>query len=769
MNVQNITLDLSKAIMAGQIVRMGQGDNEGTTIHATILDNSTVPSLTGMSARFYMRMPDGIHYVRDANCTISGNVITYVVDEEHCCAVAGYTDEAYFEVANGTTEYSTSRFRVKVERAANDGAVPVESWDTEIDAAIRRANEAAAEAEEAAHSVIEVPTMSTTEKGIAKLMDNGGLYIQNDALGVDQTKVVMQSEKGSNGGVAELDGSGKVPESQLPSYVDDVLEYASMSAFPATGESGKIYVDKSDNKTYRWTGTTYVGISSSLALGETSSTAYRGDRGKAAYDHAQAKGSQYASGFYKVATNSEGHVTGATSVQKSDITALGIASDDVATQSANGLMSSADKRKLDDMDGTTEPITNAQIDTIANDGTVTSTNVLQGTGLTYLWGKIKSKFAALSGGFVPVSQGGTGKGTHTSNAVLTGNGTNAVNNVSTASGAFYATSANGAAQFGTLPIAQGGTNATTAADAVENIVDGQDLKPTSVAATGEVSGKSGTGASAVTHKLTEKLDTDDYRKALKWSEVSDEWLWGETGQTPSTQGTTYTDNLNLIKPGLETTISIDDFNDNFDIIDEEMENRLSVADYRKAMTWGEVKDQYTWGILGTTSQQTGTTYTTNYNLTKAGNDSTVDVAVLNDNFDTIDDAIADNEDAIGDLSTVVGGHTTAIQTLQDSVGRGDCFVVGSGVSMRVSYAYRVGRLCMVRLIFDVATAKANNDVLFTITDSRFKPLMETVFNGNNSGTAYVVRISTEQTVLCGNVDMPAKTWYAAVMTYISAE
>lgn len=80
---------------------------------------------------------------------------------------------------------------------------------------------------------------------------------------------------------------GKVPASQLPSYVDDVLEYANFAAFPVTGETGKIYVTLNNNLTYRWSGSAYVEISASLALGETSSTAYRGDRGKTAYDHSQ--------------------------------------------------------------------------------------------------------------------------------------------------------------------------------------------------------------------------------------------------------------------------------------------------------------------------------------------------------------------------------------------------------------------------------------------------------------------------------------------------
>ena len=79
---------------------------------------------------------------------------------------------------------------------------------------------------------------------------------------------------------------GKVPAGQLPSYVDDVLEFADKAAFPAAeqAEAGKIYVDRATNRTYRWGGTDYVEISPSLALGETATTAYAGDKGKAAAD-----------------------------------------------------------------------------------------------------------------------------------------------------------------------------------------------------------------------------------------------------------------------------------------------------------------------------------------------------------------------------------------------------------------------------------------------------------------------------------------------------
>jgi len=98
---------------------------------------------------------------------------------------------------------------------------------------------------------------------------------------------ISNSEKGAVNGVATLDATGKVPSTQLPSYVDDVKEYDTITNFPNPGEADKIYIAIDTNLTYRWSGTQYVNIASSLALGETEFTAYRGDRGKIAYDHSQ--------------------------------------------------------------------------------------------------------------------------------------------------------------------------------------------------------------------------------------------------------------------------------------------------------------------------------------------------------------------------------------------------------------------------------------------------------------------------------------------------
>ena len=103
-----------------------------------------------------------------------------------------------------------------------------------------------------------------------------------------ETDKLDKTEKGTNGGVAELDEHGKIPSNRLPDAIDGIIEYPTLGDFPATGESGKIYFAVDTNKSYRWGGTTYVEISEGVTLGETPATAYRGDRGKEAYDHSQA-------------------------------------------------------------------------------------------------------------------------------------------------------------------------------------------------------------------------------------------------------------------------------------------------------------------------------------------------------------------------------------------------------------------------------------------------------------------------------------------------
>ena len=169
-----------------------------------------------------------------------------------------------------------------------------------------------------------------------------GTDITVDSSG--NVSVVNDSHTHSDSTITSLDASkltGTIPSSILPSYVDDVIEATSTSGFPISGEAGKIYVDTTSNKTYRWSGSQYTEISASLALGTTSSTAYRGDYGAAAYNHAVTnKGIAKSSGLYKITTNSEGHITAATAVIKSDITGLGIPAQDTTYNNMIGATAS---------------------------------------------------------------------------------------------------------------------------------------------------------------------------------------------------------------------------------------------------------------------------------------------------------------------------------------------------------------------------------------------------------------------------------------------
>lgn len=136
-----------------------------------------------------------------------------------------------------------------------------------------------------------VPFRSDTLSRLTSLESGSATSIVTTGTGNAITSIsksgnVITATKDSK--FAELGGDGFILTSQLPSYVDDVLEFATLTNFPTTGESGKIYVATGTNITYRWSGTAYVEISKSIALGTTSSTAYRGDHGLIAYNHSQA-------------------------------------------------------------------------------------------------------------------------------------------------------------------------------------------------------------------------------------------------------------------------------------------------------------------------------------------------------------------------------------------------------------------------------------------------------------------------------------------------
>ena len=176
--------------------------------------------------------------------------------------------------------------------------------------------------------------MGLDEQGNAYF--DGDVYVNSDARSTSGTRLVSHSELdalvGHNSGIATLDSSGHVPAAQLPSYVDDVIEYADTSAFPATGETGKIYVALDTGKVYRWAGTTYAVISDYVH------PAYTARTGKPAADQTPAFGGTFI--VSQVESDAQGHVTAMTDRTVTFPSAA-------ATASAAGLMSAADKAKLD--------------------------------------------------------------------------------------------------------------------------------------------------------------------------------------------------------------------------------------------------------------------------------------------------------------------------------------------------------------------------------------------------------------------------------------
>ena len=131
--------------------------------------------------------------------------------------------------------------------------------------------------------------------GLANVENKSSTQIRSEITKENVTNAlgytpIDESRIGAANGVASLDAGGRIPASQIPGGFDNIEEYDNLAAFPTTGEDGKIYVAKDTNLTYRWTGSQYVEISPSLALGETATTAYRGDRGKVAYDHSKVSG-----------------------------------------------------------------------------------------------------------------------------------------------------------------------------------------------------------------------------------------------------------------------------------------------------------------------------------------------------------------------------------------------------------------------------------------------------------------------------------------------
>ncbi len=236
-----------------------------------------------------------------------------------------------------------------------------------IDAAIENVKNTIDQYTVNGHKISENPTLTKVDVGLGN--------VTNEAQ-------IPLSQKGAANGVATLTENGKVPASQLPTYVDDVLEGTLVSPTEFTlnegqqGEvkqSGVVYVDTITNKSYRWSGSQYVMTGSDLALGETSSTAYAGDKGKQVTDRVAEvySANSVVNGLSDIIFDSDD--TGAQTLSADNALKTwdgsGTSHDmkiPYATSSKAGVMSASDKTKLDNVDSTYIKIANAGVGVLAN-------------------------------------------------------------------------------------------------------------------------------------------------------------------------------------------------------------------------------------------------------------------------------------------------------------------------------------------------------------------------------------------------------------------
>lgn len=175
MNTRTLELDISKE-GAGTCIKVGQGDDGGTTIKALIYDNGAEFSLSGATAWLVVLLPNKRNYYR-GQCSVSGNAATITVDESKLCSVSGYTDEAYFTITKNGATYSTERFAIEILRSALDGQQPAQNWDDAVQDLIDRGNQAVSSANSAASAA----NSAASKANSAATSATNGAKAANDA------------------------------------------------------------------------------------------------------------------------------------------------------------------------------------------------------------------------------------------------------------------------------------------------------------------------------------------------------------------------------------------------------------------------------------------------------------------------------------------------------------------------------------------------------------------------------------------------------------
>lgn len=369
-STQYVSVDITKKT-APQIIRLGQGDKNGTTIAAKIYNDGAEYSMSGKTARFCMRTPDGKASYSVNSSSTSGNSVSFNINEQYAASVAGKTDVAYIEVLSGSTVIcSTSRISVVVYRSASEGLPVSGAYSDALEEAIHSASTAASSANSAASNA---NTKATRAENAATAASNAA---------------------------------------QSANAAKDAANAAASAA------------------------TTAAGSATTAAEAATS-----------AKDAANAAAT--------AANTAAGSANAATSEANAAIEAMGDISElAVPLMSADTRGGAKLGSGLAVSDGalSVSPIPDASIDSVASGDSQAGAQSLSLTGLSRLWAKMRSAFAAMShvhsaddvtSGTLPVARGGTGVSTAAAERERLGLGSTT----------------------GALPIANGGTGASNAADA----------------------------------------------------------------------------------------------------------------------------------------------------------------------------------------------------------------------------------------------------------------------------------------------------------------
>ena len=336
-----VTFHYNRSIKQGDGSYEGQGDGY-RNINAATTDNAGVMTASD-KVKLDVTLPNDIKAEEDArkaaDSTLQGNIDSSNSDLNS--KITAETERATAAENTITTNYKAadSTLQSNINNEATTRSEADAALDSKISKEVSDRTQAVSTLQGSLDT--EIARATKAEQDITSAYETADTTLQNNINAINNSKGVAN-------GIATLDQNGLVPSSQLPSYVDDVIEVSTFSALPETGESGKIYITQDTNLTYRWSGTAYVEISQSLALGETSSTAYAGDKGKATTDKLNRIPNKLIVDTNGVTYNDPDSVVLKYTFykQQEQETSTNIHTINAATTATPGIMTAADKTKL---------------------------------------------------------------------------------------------------------------------------------------------------------------------------------------------------------------------------------------------------------------------------------------------------------------------------------------------------------------------------------------------------------------------------------------